>query len=107
MAVGTNEAAFVMHGARAAVSGGMLHFEEQVKAFELAVVENTGLAFDLARTLVESACKTILPKEEARSTRTMMFRSFSKQQRRPFLSFRSLWRVTLEQGRVCNKRSVV
>jgi len=51
---------FSMHGARAAVAGGMLHIEEQVKAIELAVVDNTGLAFDLAKTLIESACKTIL-----------------------------------------------
>lgn len=55
-----SEATFVMHGARAAVAGGMLHIEEQVKAIELAVVQNTGLAFDLAKTLIESACKTIL-----------------------------------------------
>lgn len=55
-----NETTFVMHGARAAVAGGMLHIEEQVKAIELAVVQNTGLAFDLAKTLIESACKTIL-----------------------------------------------
>jgi len=55
-----SETAFVMHGARAAVTGGMLHIEEQVKAIELAVVQNTGLAFDLAKTLIESACKTIL-----------------------------------------------
>lgn len=54
------ESDFVMHGARAAVSGGMLHIEELVKAIELAVVQNTGLAFDLAKTLIESACKTIL-----------------------------------------------
>jgi len=54
------EPVFVMHGARVAVTGGMLQIEEQVKALELAVVENTGLAFDLARTLVESACKTII-----------------------------------------------
>lgn len=60
MAVATNEPVFVMLGARAAVAGGMLHIDEQVKALELAVVENTGLAFDLAKTLVESACKTIL-----------------------------------------------
>ncbi len=60
MAVATDDPVFVMHGARAAVAGGMLHIEEQVKALELAVVENTGLAFDLAKTLVESACKTIL-----------------------------------------------
>ncbi len=56
----TSETTFVMHGARAAVTGGMLHIEEQVKAIELAVVQNTGLAFDLAKTLIESAYKTIL-----------------------------------------------
>lgn len=60
MAVATDDPVFVMHGARVAVAGGMLHIEEQVKALELAVVENTGLAFDLAKTLVESACKTII-----------------------------------------------
>src|SRR5271165_3394354 len=60
MDVSANEFVFVMHGARAAVAGGMLHIEEQVKALELALVENTGLAFDLAKTLIESACKTIL-----------------------------------------------
>ncbi|MDL1888319.1 hypothetical protein FBQ96_01820 [Nitrospirales bacterium NOB] len=60
MAVTTDDHVFIMHGARAAVVGGMLHIEEQVKALELAVVENTGLAFDLAKTLVESACKTII-----------------------------------------------
>lgn len=56
----SGEASFVMYGARAAVAGGMLHIEEQVKALELAVTENTGLAFDLAKTLIESTCKTIL-----------------------------------------------
>lgn len=56
----TTEFAFVMHGARAAVAGGLLHIEEQVKALELAVVQNTGLAFDLAKTLIESACKTVI-----------------------------------------------
>ena len=60
MTVDTNASIFVMHGARAAVAGGMLHIEEQVKALELAVAQNTGLAFDLAKTLVESACKTII-----------------------------------------------
>ena len=60
MADSATETVFVMHGAWAAVAGGMLHIEEQVKALELAVVENTGLAFDLARTLIESACKTII-----------------------------------------------
>lgn len=55
-----NAPAFVMYGARAAVARGLLHIEEQVKALELAVVENTGLAFDLARALVESTCRTII-----------------------------------------------
>lgn len=60
MAATTDDPVFVMHGARTAVAGGMLHIEAQVKALELAVGANTGLAFDLAKTLVESACKTIL-----------------------------------------------
>jgi len=60
MAVATNDPIFVMHGARAAVAGGMLHIEEQVKALEVAIDQNAGLAFDLARTLVESTCKTII-----------------------------------------------
>lgn len=51
---------FVMHGARDALAGGMAHIEEQVKGIERAVIENPGLAFDLAKTVVESACRTIL-----------------------------------------------
>src|SRR5258708_24334298 len=51
---------FVMHGARGAMAGGLTQIEEQVKGIERAVVENPGLAFDLAKTVVESACRTIL-----------------------------------------------
>jgi hypothetical protein len=51
---------FVMHGARVAIGSGLLHIEEQVKGIELAVTDNPGLAFDLARTVIESACRTIL-----------------------------------------------
>ncbi len=51
---------FVMHGSRAAIAGGLSHIEEQVYGIERAVVENPGLAFDLAKTLIESACRTIL-----------------------------------------------
>ncbi|MBM3148431.1 MAG: hypothetical protein FJZ88_00180, partial [Chloroflexi bacterium] len=51
---------FVMHGARGAIASGLLHIEEQVKGIERAVEENPGLAFDLAKTLIESACRTIL-----------------------------------------------
>src|SRR6266404_481991 len=51
---------FLMHGARTAMVAGMPHIEEAVKGIERSVVENTGLAFDLARTLIESTCRTIL-----------------------------------------------
>jgi hypothetical protein len=60
MAFSTEETVFVMQGARAAAADGMLHIEEQVKALERSVGENTALAFDLARTLIESACRTII-----------------------------------------------
>lgn len=53
-------AEFTMQGARAAMAGGLFHIEEQIKGIERAVVENPGLAFDLAKTLIESACLTIL-----------------------------------------------
>lgn len=51
---------FVMHGARDALTAGLAHIEEQVQSIERAVVEKPALAFDLAKTLVESACRTIL-----------------------------------------------
>ena len=51
---------FAMHGARAAMEGGLSHIEDQINSIEQAAVENPGLAFDLAKTVVESACKTIL-----------------------------------------------
>src|ERR1700719_1064455 len=51
---------FVMHGARTAMASGLIHIEEQVKGIELAVSDNPGLAFDLAKTVIESACRTIL-----------------------------------------------
>ena len=53
-------APFVMHGARDAMGGGLEHIEEQVKGIEQAVIENPGLAFDLAKTLVESTCRAVL-----------------------------------------------
>ena len=56
----TLAASFIMHGAREAIVGGMMHIEEQVKGIEQAVNENPGLTFDLAKTLIESACRTIL-----------------------------------------------
>ena len=51
---------FVMHGAREAMASGLAHIEEQVTTIERAVVENPALAFDLAKTLVESTCKAVL-----------------------------------------------
>lgn len=51
---------FVMLGARDAIAGGLSHVEEQVKGIEEAVVEKPALAFDLAKTLVESTCRAIL-----------------------------------------------
>ncbi len=51
---------FIMHGARAALASGMVHIDQQIRAIEEAVVSNPALAFDLAKTLIESACRTIL-----------------------------------------------
>jgi Abortive infection C-terminus len=51
---------FTMHGARDAIAGGLGHIEEQVKGIERAVTENPGLAFNLAKTLVESVCRAVL-----------------------------------------------
>jgi hypothetical protein len=53
-------APFVMHGARNAMTCGLAHIEEQVKCIERAIMENPGLAFDLAKTLVESVCRAVL-----------------------------------------------
>lgn len=53
-------APFAMHGARDAVAGGLTHVDQQVKSIEQAVAENPGLAFDLAKTLVESVCRAVL-----------------------------------------------
>jgi len=61
---------FVMHGARDAMSAGLAHIEEQVKGIEQAVVENPGLAFDLAKTLVESTCRAVLGERSVAYTAT-------------------------------------
>ena len=53
-------AAFVMHGARDTLRFGALHLERQITALEAATQSNPGLAFDLAKTLLEGACKTVL-----------------------------------------------
>jgi hypothetical protein len=64
MMVNPLAAPFVMYGARMAMAAGLSHIEEQVKAIERAVIENPGLAFDLAKTLIESACRTILTERQ-------------------------------------------
>lgn len=51
---------FVMHGARDAMATGLDHIEQQVLGIERAVAENPGLAFDLAKTLIESTCRSVL-----------------------------------------------
>ena len=51
---------FVMIGAREVLLTGAAHLERQVVALESAAASNPGLAFDLAKTLLESACKTVL-----------------------------------------------
>lgn len=51
---------FIMHGARVAMASGLVHIKEQIEGIEQAVIENPGLAFDLARTLIETTCRTIL-----------------------------------------------
>lgn len=51
---------FVMHGARDAMAGGLAHIERQISAIENAVIEEPGLAFDLAKTLIETVCKAVL-----------------------------------------------
>jgi hypothetical protein len=69
---------FTMHGARAAMTGGLTHIEEQVKSIERAVVENPGLAFDLAKTVVESACRAILTERKIAFSPTMTCQSCSR-----------------------------
>ncbi len=49
-----------MRGAREAVDGGIVHVEQTVIGLERAVAEDSGLAFELAKSLVESVCKSIL-----------------------------------------------
>jgi len=76
---------FPMPGAREVVelSGGSLHIERQVSALEQAVYSNPSLAFDLAKTLIESVCKTIL------NDRAYVFEKN--------INFPTLTRTTLEQ----------
>jgi len=49
-----------MHGAREAMVLGLVHIDQQIEGIERAIAENAGLAFDLSKTLIESACRAIL-----------------------------------------------
>ena len=55
-----SQSSFAMRGARDAISQGLHHIEAQVSSIESAVVNQPGLVFDLAKTIVESTCRTIL-----------------------------------------------
>ena len=55
---------FIMRGTRDAMADGLSHVEEQVEGIERAVAENPGLAFDLAKTLIESTCRSVLEARE-------------------------------------------
>jgi hypothetical protein len=60
MAAEDQFAGFQMTGSREVMASGAPHIEQQVSAIESAVADNPGFVFDLARTLLESVCKTIL-----------------------------------------------
>jgi len=52
---------FTMHGAREVIDSGAQHITQQVSAIENAVEENNpGMVIDLANSLIETACITIL-----------------------------------------------
>ena len=53
---------FLMHGSRSVLAsfGSAIHIEHQVQTIERAISENPPLAFDLAKALVETICRTIL-----------------------------------------------
>src|SRR5688572_18639600 len=51
---------YQMLGVRTVLSTGAVRLEQQMVAIESAVNSNPSLTFDLSKTLIESACKTIL-----------------------------------------------
>ena len=63
------EIPFRMIHAREAVSRGWTHIERQVAATEIAVRNEPTHAFDLARTLIESTCRTILTERQVSYSR--------------------------------------
>ena len=59
---GKGELPFRMDGAREllVLFPGAILLEQQVKAVESSIVENPGLAPDLAKAMIETVCKTVL-----------------------------------------------
>ncbi|HOH97178.1 MAG TPA: abortive infection family protein [Candidatus Cloacimonadota bacterium] len=51
---------FTLHGVREVMPLEAVHLERIVSALEQALTENHGLAFDLSKSLIETACKTII-----------------------------------------------
>ena len=74
---------FVMRGAREAMETGLFHIHAQVDALESAVSDNPGLAFDLAKTLVESTCRAVLQERSVAYSQSQdlprLFRSVRQQ----------------------------
>ena len=64
------------------MASGLAHIEEQVKGIEQAIVGNSGLTFDLANTLIESTCCTVLRERSvpyvATDDLTKLFKSASQ-----------------------------
>lgn len=61
-AIGNSKTLFIMDGAREVIAqnSGMQTFELQVDGLEKSIAENPSLAIDLSKTLVETACQTIM-----------------------------------------------
>jgi hypothetical protein len=60
MADHNEQSRFVMQSSRTAIASGLNHISRHVTALEDAIWREPGLAFDLAKVLVESVCKTLL-----------------------------------------------
>lgn len=72
---------FVMHGTREvlALAGPAVHLEQKIVAIESAVLAAPNLAADLARTLVETVCKTILNDRGRADCEKLGFKDLLKQ----------------------------
>jgi hypothetical protein len=64
------EKPFIMTGARKAISAGLYQIKRQVEAIESLTEDNPNLVFDLAKTIVESTCKTIISERNGEYNKT-------------------------------------